>query len=674
MNTFTSLSNFKTTLDQNLIFLGNIAPQLKSFAAQASASRFAALDDQSDCDLYFSQEKVLQSCIQTLQLSLDYQLKNTDGISMPRPIYTKSPQNDDHSLILSQMVNCHQEVFLDHLPIVRPTVDLPDNYKPPYKNLIILGSLMLAPLLTYLKDSASPQWVSITLVEDSPEQFNSLLSLIDFSELIECLKCHSISFSLHIDNDPRNIQDRIYTHICQTDPTVLYGWQTLRSPVKSPALMELHSWLHAPEGICRGALGMLGFATDEINQTQQALWNALSDSNMTVLAKDIVPSDAPIVIVASGPSLDQNIDYLREHCDELNIISSGSALGTLLKNGVVPLGAVFLERGAEVYADLCDLMAEGYDLSDILAFVCSTIDPRVPSVFERTVFYHRPMSAATQLFPDDSSALLDVCGPHVTNAALEVVLRMGCRNILLVGTDFSTSNRTSPRSVDAIGSSPRDFTLPVRGNKGRTVFSEAELLHSATLFDRVIESTPGANVCQIGEGVVLPSVSSVDASDDIFLSFSCNKLSDSSLYSKMNQSSFSRDFTRNLFDDASGKVDEILDEIDASIAYSEVWSKSFVATFNPYMRRLDSSNSPSLRFLIHIICQPLFFSGMGLHDCDSHELLTTELQVARFKEGSLLLKTTFKLWLSVLSRWLGSRQFPVWDPEWLRGYYARLES
>ena len=65
---------------------------------------------------------------------------------------------------------------------------------------------------------------------------------------------------------------------------------------------------------------------------------------------------------------------------------------------------------------------------------------------------------------------------------------------------------------------------------------------------------------------------------------------------------------------------------------------------------------------------------MGLHDCDSHELLTTELQVARFKEGSLLLKTTFKLWLSVLSRWLGSRQFPVWDPEWLRGYYARLES
>ena len=78
------------------------------------------------------------------------------------------------------------------------------------------------------------------------------------------------------------------------------------SPVKSPALMELHSWLHAPEGICR-ALGMLGFATDEINQTQQALWNALSDSNMTVLAKDIVPSDAPIVIIASGPSLDRTL-------------------------------------------------------------------------------------------------------------------------------------------------------------------------------------------------------------------------------------------------------------------------------------------------------------------------------------------------------------------------------
>ena len=91
------------------------------------------------------------------------------------------------------MVNRHQEVFLDHLPIVRPTVDLPDNYKPPYKNLIILGSLMLAPLLTYLKDSTSPQWVSITLVEIAPNSSNSLLSLIDF-QVGECLKSPSFLF------------------------------------------------------------------------------------------------------------------------------------------------------------------------------------------------------------------------------------------------------------------------------------------------------------------------------------------------------------------------------------------------------------------------------------------------------------------------------------------------
>ena len=72
--------------------------------------------------------------------------------------------------------------------------------------------------------------------------------------------------------------------------------------------MQIHSWLHAPEGAAQPALAVLGFATDEINQTQQALWNALSQKRMKILSSSVPQSSDPVVLVASGPSLNEHIE------------------------------------------------------------------------------------------------------------------------------------------------------------------------------------------------------------------------------------------------------------------------------------------------------------------------------------------------------------------------------
>jgi hypothetical protein len=102
---------------------------------------------------------------------------------------------------------------------------------------------------------------------------------------------------------------------------------------------------------------------------------------------------------------------------------------------------------------------------------------------------------------------------------LEALLCLGSRELLLVAADFAAVKRDCPRAEGALGRSPREFTIPVRGNRGRTVFSEPGLLHTGYLLNRVIASTPGCQVLRLGEGAVLEAAETVDASDNLALRF-----------------------------------------------------------------------------------------------------------------------------------------------------------
>ena len=415
--------------------------------------------------------------------------------------------------ILAEMVDVHYEVFLDHLPALSVADAGLNQVKPPYRNLIVFGSLMIPSLFQWIRANHGGPWITITLVENDPVQLKAALSLFSLSDFVDLCRAKSIGLTLHIDESKIALQDRLFTQVGKENPTMLYGWQTLRSPVLSPELMELHSWLHAPEGAAQHVSGLLGFATDDINQTQQALWNSLSHRTMKVLAADCLSPETPVVLVASGPSLMDQLEWLRVNASNLNIVAAGSALGTLLRAGIEPTSVVFLERSAETYTDLCDLLADGFSLKNILLLVSSTIDPRLPELFDEVAFFHRPASMSVGLFPDDDHAVLRISGPHVINAALEAVLALGSRQLLFLGADFSAVKRTMPRAGGALGVSPRDFNVPVQGNQGKTVFSEPELLHTSYLLNRMIEITHGCVAKRLGEGVILSEVESVDCTD-----------------------------------------------------------------------------------------------------------------------------------------------------------------
>ena len=663
------------TLQRNRLWLAQSAPSLAAQLTVSVVNTIQFRQRGADCDLFFGEDLALESCHQSLASLLEGQLKLTNGVAMPRTVRSSSDSTAaDPAAILADMVNQHTEVLLDHLPSIPSQESSLTVEKPPYRNLVIFGSLMLVPLLPYLQSLASSSpWISLTLIEDDPKQLAASLSLVDLSVLVDLCQQQTISLTLHVDESRDSLQDRLYTQLSSANPTLLYGWQILRSPVRSPALMELHSWLHAPEGAAQHVLGLLGFATDEINQTQQALWNALTQDQFRVLGYELLAADTPVVLVASGPSLDDQLSWIFEHQQALNLVAAGSALGSLLRAGIRPAAVVFLERDSEVYAVLCDLLAEGFTLGGITALVSSTIDPRVPALFEQAAFFHRPVAAATGLFPEDQPATLPICGPHVINAALEAVLCLGSRELLLVGADFAARKRDQPRAEGALGDSTREFTIPVRGNRGRTVFSEPGLHYTGYLINRVIASTPNVQVWRLGEGAVLDAVQTMESSSELVQRFGRAPGALAKVLSDLPFSSFTREDGAAFFDLLGTDLQAWGEELRRVTATAEGWSRPLAEAISPMLQRLHEGDSRQRRVLARLLCQPLFFSAMALHDAPSGNQNAFFEARSQFIASVDMMQDVVSQWLEVMRPWLSAPQLPLWDPEWIRSRYRKLE-
>ena len=661
-------------LKVNQDWLASVSPDLASLldADVLDNVNLKVCVESGDMNLFFSGERVLESCNHSLSAEFFRQIQDTDGVSFPRIMRSKSDSFSSEG-VLAEMVDRHQEIFLDHLPSIpaAPTDHNSAEIKARYRNLFIFGSLMLVPLLSYLRQNPDAPWISVDLIEDDLRQLVSTFSLIKLSDLVDLCSKKGIRFSLHIDPNQQNLQDRLFSQLSYSDPTLLFGLQIIRSPLRSPVLMELHSWLHAPEGASKHVGGLLGFATDEINQTQQALWNALTQQPMSVITTDQLAPEVPVIIVASGPSLDDQLGWLKDHQEGLNIVAAGSALGSLLRAGIRPDVVVFLERGGQVYFDLYDLLVEGYSIEGITACLSSTIDPRVPALFSKCVFFHRPVAAATGLFPQDQISTLPVCGPNVINAALELSLALGTREILLVGADFAAAQRSYPRSGCALGNTPRHLNIPVSGNCGRTVFSNSELLYSGYLLNRVVASTHDCRVRRMGEGSVLEAVETVSFSEQLVSTLKKSPGTLKKIISSLPKTSFNRNDCSVLFDKLESDLHDWGDLLCNSVQRSDSWSRQLADDISPLLQRSHEGDTRQRRLLSRLLCQPLFFSTMSLYDASFKDANSFGVVRQDFISSVSLMQAIISKWIDVMRRWLITEQLPSWDPGWLRHHYLK---
>ncbi|MDR3356586.1 MAG: DUF115 domain-containing protein [Spirochaetaceae bacterium] len=257
----------------------------------------------------------------------------------------------------------------------------------------------------------------------------------DINALAELL-CHYDYIKLF--NDPRffiladPVPHEIEKHILATfQPALHNGIRTL--PLRARTINDDARFAPAAEAV-RSALDKV--ASD---YSVQALFGKRWFSN---IIRNIFTAEkqcgvfAPVkraAVCAAGPSLDLQLELIARKRKSFFLISTDTALSTLLEAGLPPDAVISIDCQHISYYHFTRRLPPGIPL-----FLDLSSPPLLTSLAEKTFFFAggHPLSAyVTHFFR--SFPVIDTSGANVTFAALSLAERLGASAVELYGADFS---------------------------------------------------------------------------------------------------------------------------------------------------------------------------------------------------------------------------------------------
>lgn len=266
----------------------------------------------------------------------------------------------------------------------------------------------------------------------------------------------------------------------------------------------VNAYRYFMEKVFKLALMGLGFFEDEINMIAQTYEN-LSSGNRRIMrkAKDLSFMPMPAAIIGNGPSLDSQFEYLRKIQDRVIIISCGTAIDALLRQGINPDFQIQIERDVEELR-LYRYTAKNHDLSKVCLVGSSTIFPGIADLFGETIYFFRPGLSSMPIFMVAEDERLPNPDPSVTNAGLAFALHAGFREMYFFGTDVGAKDIQHHHSKSSLYhvedlelpwyldpkhniSITESFNSEVPGNFGGTVYSSGLLLWTKNNLETVMK-------------------------------------------------------------------------------------------------------------------------------------------------------------------------------------------
>lgn len=288
----------------------------------------------------------------------------------------------------------------------------------------------LPPLITNL----DVDWV---VVMDTIDEFVlHSLSVIDWTALIESCEARGAKLSLIVEEMPGDLVEQMQEIIVEHGELALDGSHYYR---------HYPSWSldQAFETIVNNVpLRMIqrGYFEDE----RKMVWNTVTNLQKFdcriisgVFSKKI---QVPAFMVTSGPSVDNDIEYIKEMRDKAIIFSGGSSLQILLAHGIIPDYHVELENVVQVW-DFCqhilelnqDKFPDGR-FTGIKLIASATVNPRITPLFDEAYYFFRDSVSSSICFAGDFPLMSGVA-PNVANTIVAAGARLGFRHIYMFGMD-----------------------------------------------------------------------------------------------------------------------------------------------------------------------------------------------------------------------------------------------
>jgi hypothetical protein len=210
----------------------------------------------------------------------------------------------------------------------------------------------------------------------------------------------------------------------------------------------------------------------------------------------------PVFIIGNGPSLDTSIDFIKQYRSSVVVISCGTAIRSLYKQGVQPDFHAEVEQNRANYDWITQIDDSAY-LKQINLLSVNGVHPDTASLFGQTYLAFKDGEASTQIFRKGMTdrgfniASLSYAYPTVSNLAINYAIKLGFETIYLFGIDLGYADITRHHSKHSAyyNQSGKEIInyeehygsgFPVKGNFRSFVYTKPEFDVSRQLIEKVL--------------------------------------------------------------------------------------------------------------------------------------------------------------------------------------------
>ena len=328
---------------------------------------------------------------------------------------------------------------------------------------------------------------TLYLYEPEPDVFYASLYTLDWASIMERFEPEGYSIDLKIGGSPEAFCNHLVRSIVCSG-VYRISWFYLFRSATSETITEAYDLLK--KNIHRISQGW-GFFDDELISLAHGVGNAIAKRNWLKRNTDTeLYRDIPVFIIGSGPSIDKDLDFIRENQHKALIFCGGTALKTLKYANIAPDFHVEVERIFAAYELLEETLEDSDFAKDTVLLANNTVHPKVFDLFHRSGISQKVNDAGGTLmntiFDVPYEDQLDWGKPSCVNGAFVFSGMLGFSNVYLFGCDSGFKDHTEHHSkfsdyYDEEGNDARNYdkdyeeNITVDGNFGSLIKTSSYL-------------------------------------------------------------------------------------------------------------------------------------------------------------------------------------------------------
>jgi hypothetical protein len=280
---------------------------------------------------------------------------------------------------------------------------------------------------------------NLFICEPEPDFFYASLFAIDWARILKNIDDNDARIYINIGDNGANLFRDLIRQFYAIGPYVLvntFFYQSYFRPDLVEAVNQLREQLqvvialgecydHARYGIAH---------TVEIIDRGIPFLKKNPDQYLSYDTKE-----TPVFIVGNGPSLDHSIELIKEHSGNVIIVSCGTTLQVLYKNGIKPDFHAEIEQNRSTFDWISRVGAPDF-VRDITLISCNGIHPDTCNLFGEVLLAFKEGESSTvsslKLLSEDQLSTLEFAFPTVTNFVINLFLELHFSQLYLLGVDL----------------------------------------------------------------------------------------------------------------------------------------------------------------------------------------------------------------------------------------------